>query len=91
MVRVILDNDRNISYGCGSPDISDKHHEEINQPEKVFDVSRGGTGKETGSKVHNQVSQISTWHKTKSPEWSVSTHLTTTILVPIWTPAADND
>ena len=59
MVRVVLDNDRDISYGGGSPDISDKHHEEINQPEKVFDVTRGSTGKEARSKVHNQVSKVS--------------------------------
>ena len=91
MVRVVLDNDRNISHGCVSPDISDKHHEEIDQPENVFDVSRGGTGKETGSEVHNQVFQISTRHKTKSPEWSISTQLITTIPTFIWTPATDND
>ena len=59
MVRVILDNDRDISHSCVSPDISDKHHEEINQPEKVFDVARGSTGKEARSKVHNQVSKVS--------------------------------
>ena len=87
MVRVILDNDRNISHGCVSPDISDKHYEEIDQPEEVSDVSRGDTGKETGFEVHNQVSQISSWHKTQSQEWSVSTQLTATILISIWTPS----
>ena len=59
MVRVVLDNDRDISYGGGSPDISNKHHEEVNYPEKVLDVARGGTGKEARSEVHNQVSKVS--------------------------------
>ena len=59
MVRVVLENDRDISHSCGSPDISDKHHEKVYQPEKVLDVARGGTGKEARSKVHNQVSKVS--------------------------------
>ena len=59
MVRVVLDNDRDIPYGGGSPDISDKHHEKVYQPEKVFDVARGGTRKEARSEVHNQVSKVS--------------------------------
>ena len=59
MVRVVLDSDKDISHGCGSPDISDKHHEKVYQPEEVLDVARGGTRKEARSEVHNQVTKVS--------------------------------
>ena len=51
MVRVVLDNDRNISYSCVGPDLSDKYHEKVHQPEEVSAVSRGQPEQETGSKV----------------------------------------
>ena len=86
MVRIVLDNDRNISYSCVGPDLSDKYHEKVHQPEEVSAVFRREPDQETGSKV--QVFQVSTWHQTKSSEWNV---FTTTILVPIRTPATDND
>ena len=55
MVRVILDNDRNISHGCVSPDISDKYYEKVHKPEKVSAVFREHTRYETGFEVQTKV------------------------------------
>ena len=89
MVRIVLDNDRNISYSCVGPDLSDKYYEKVHQPGEVSAVFLGQPEQETRSKVH--VLSVPTWHQTKGSEWSFFKHLTTTILAPIRTPAADND
>ena len=82
MVRVILDNDRDISHGCSSPDISDKHHEEVHKPEKVLIVAEGGSRQEARPEVHDQVPQIPDQHQTKNPELGISAHFSTTFPTP---------